>query len=119
MQSRQGVEHEHEMRGAHTDHNANIGGTGSISAVMRQYCTQEEIDIADYTLVAKFSRLAYIAKGKSEYMRGINIIDDYYPLLFKQLKIFAVSKGLSVINLMGLIVDGAFDIHSDIFPKQT
>ncbi len=117
MDSRKGIEHESLLRGAHSD-NANIGGAGSIHAVIRQYCTPEQIDGADYTLTAKFSSLAYVAKVLSESMRHVNILKDYYPLLFKKLKAFADANELTVIQLLEYIVEGRYDLQQDIFPVE-
>ncbi len=118
MESRAGITHEHMMRGAHVDNDPNrkFENDGNIYSAMRPYCTQQELDNADYTLITKFSGIAYLAKGRDPEMIKLDMLKDYYPLLFLKISKYAETKGVRVIEVMEMIVEQRVSIEKEIFP---
>lgn len=122
-EDRKGIKHEEKMRNAHTDYklfeDADPNSSKrTIYNVMKSYCSIEEVENEDYTLITRFSNKSFLAKVANPQLRHLDILTEYSDVMFEALKDYADAHNTRVIQVMVWIVEGRVEINRDIFPME-
>jgi hypothetical protein len=121
-----GIQHEYQMRGAHADAEAlrsdeSIAGRnglvkGDIYSVIKAYDLEEDVLDDDYLLISNFTAKAFLAKMQNEKLRDVDLLNDYYLLIFEVIQRYSKMNGMKMVDVIRAVADGVLDLENDIFP---